>query len=489
MKSETAMFDVLVIGGGVIGCAVARELSRWRLRVLVCERGSDVCVGTSKANSSIVHAGHSAKPGSLMAKYNVLGNALFDRLCSELDVPFRRNGSLTLCFAQEDRPKLDALYADGIANGVPQMRIIERDELMRMEPHINPEVVAALHTGTGGIVCPYELTVALAENAAMNGVEIRCQSAVTGLRPLTGGGWLVQTKQGELRTRLVVNAAGLYADEINNMASSQPLQIIPRRGEYWLMDKACAGLFTATLFQLPGAMGKGVLVTPTVDGSILIGPTAEDIDDKEDLSTTQAGLDQVLNVARRTWPQLPQRSAIANFAGLRAHLSSHDFVIGEAPGAPGFYNAAGIESPGLTAAPAIAEELCRQMVAVLKPQARAEFQPKRVGLRRFRDLTDAERAAAIAHDPAFGRMVCRCEMVTEAEVRDAIRRPVGARTVDGVKRRTRAGMGRCQGGFCLPRVLAILSEELGISPLAVTKDSAESNILVARLNDAEEQNS
>lgn len=481
------MLDVLVIGGGVIGCSVARELSRWQLRVALCERGTDVCVGTTKANSAIVHAGHSAKPGSLMAKYNVRGNALYEQLCADLDVPFRRNGSLTLCFAEADRPKLDVLYMDGITNGVPGMRIIERDEVLRMEPNINPEVVAALHTPTGGIVCPYELTVALAENAAMNGVEFHLEAAVEGLTSIAGGGWLVHTRKGDFRTRTVVNAAGLYADVINNMVSSKQLRITPRRGEYWLIDKAYDSAFTATLFQLPSAMGKGILVTPTVDGTVLLGPTAEDIDDKEDLGTTLPGLDQVLKVASLTWPSLPRRSMIANFAGLRAHLSSHDFVIGEAPDAPGFFNAAGIESPGLTAAPSIAEELSCQIVAALQPSARSDFQPKRPPVQRFREMTDAERAAAIAHDPAFGRIVCRCEMVTEAEVRDAIRRPVGARTVDGVKRRTRAGMGRCQGGFCMPRVLALLSEELGISPLAVTKDGGASTILTARLDGVKEQ--
>lgn len=481
------MLDVLVIGGGVIGCSVARELSRWQLRVALCERGTDVCVGTTKANSAIVHAGHSAKPGSLMAKHNVRGNALYEQLCADLDVPFRRNGSLTLCFADADRPKLDALYMDGITNGVPGMRIIERDEVLRMEPNINPEVVAALHTPTGGIVCPYELTVALAESAAMNGVEFHLEAAVEGLTSIAGGGWLVHTRKGDFRTRTVVNAAGLYADVINNMVSSKQLRITPRRGEYWLIDKAYDSAFTATLFQLPSAMGKGILVTPTVDGTVLLGPTAEDIDDKEDLGTTLPGLDQVLKVASLTWPSLPRRSMIANFAGLRAHLSSHDFVIGEAPDAPGFFNAAGIESPGLTAAPSIAEELSRQIVAALQPSARSDFQPKRPPVQRFREMTDAERAAAIARDPAFGRIVCRCEMVTEAEVRDAIRRPVGARTVDGVKRRTRAGMGRCQGGFCMPRVLALLSEELGISPLAVTKDGGASTILTARLDGVKEQ--
>jgi len=481
------MLDVLVIGGGVVGCAVARELSRWRLRVALCEKGSDVCVGTTKANSAIVHAGHSAKPGSLMAEYNVRGNELYEQLCADLDVPFRRNGSLTLCLAAEDRPKLDELYADGMANGVPDMRIIGHDEVLRMEPNVNPEVVAALHTPTGGIVCPYELTVALAENAAMNGVEFHCEAAVEGLTSIVGGGWIVHTRKGDFRTRTVVNAAGLYADVINNMVSTTLLRITPRRGEYWMVDKAYEGAFTATLFQLPSAMGKGILVTPTVDGTILIGPTADDIDDKDDLSTTLPGLEQVLKVASQTWPGLPRRSMITSFAGLRAHLPSHDFVVGEAPGAPGFYNAAGIESPGLTAAPAIAEALCRQIVAVLKPAARADFQSKRPPVRRFRKMTDDERAAAIALDPAFGKMVCRCEMVTEAEVRDAIRRPVGARSVDGVKRRTRAGMGRCQGGFCMPRVLAILSEELGLSPLAVTKDGGASTILTARLDGVKEQ--
>ena len=476
------MYDIVIIGGGVIGCAVARELKRWRLKVALCERGDDVGTGTSKANSAIIHPGHSAKPGTAMARLNVIGNQLYDQLCRELDVPFQRCGSLTVAFAEEELPALEGVYQDGLANGVPDMRRLDRDELRQREPNLNPEAGAALFAPTGAIVCPYELTAGLAENAAANGVDFRLNTTVTQVKR-NSRGWTVCTDQGDLDCAVVVNAAGLYADVFNNQVSDDVMRIIPRRGEYWMIDKSFAGAFRSTIFQLPGKMGKGVLVSPTVDGTIIVGPTAEDIGDRDDRTTTRAGLEHVYQAASRIWPGLPRKALITTFAGNRAHLARHDFVVGEAPGAPGFFNAAGIESPGLTAAPAIARELAAAIASRLHATGNAEFQPRRQPVRRFRTMTMAERAAAIAENSAFGRIVCRCEQVTEAEIRDCIRRPLGARSVDGVKRRTRAGMGRCQGGFCLPRVVAILSEELGVSPLKITKSGGNSTILTEKLGE------
>ncbi len=474
------MYDVMIIGGGVIGCAVARELARWRLRVGVCERGDDVGTGTSKANSAIIHPGHSAKPGTEMARLNVLGNQLYEQLCRELDVPFQRCGALTVAFSEEELPALHGVYQDGLANGVPDMRLIGRDELRRLEPNLNPDARAALLAPSGAIVCPYELTAGLAENAAANGVDFHLNTTALEIARQDRG-WVVRTDRGDLKATVLVNAAGLYADVFNNQVSSDPMRIIPRRGEYWMIDKSFAGTFHSTIFQLPGKMGKGVLVSPTVDGTIIVGPTAEDIDDPDDCSTTRAGLEQVYLAARRIWPGLPRKALITTFAGNRAHLARHDFVVGEAPGATGFFNAAGIESPGLTAAPAIARELAAAIAGRRHADARDDFQPCRPPVRRFRTMSLAERAAAIAANPAYGQIICRCEQVTEAEIRDCIRRPMGARSVDGVKRRTRAGMGRCQGGFCLPRVVAILSDELGVSPLQITKNGGQSHILTDQL--------
>ena len=477
------MIDVLIIGAGVTGCAIARELSRLRLSVAVYERAEDVCCGTSKANSAIIHSGHSAKPGSNMARLNVEGNAMYTAICEELDVPFKRIGSLNVAFSPEQLPGLDKLMADGKANGVPDMRIIGADELHDMEPNLAPEACGALLASTSGIICPYELTIALAENAAINGVEFHRSTAVKSVSKADGG-WMVELADGSaVRTRAVVNAAGVYSDVFNNMVTENKIQVIPRKGEYWMVDKSYANSFKRTIFQLPGPMGKGILVSPTVDGTIILGPTAQDIDDKDDTDTTSSGLGNVSTTALKIWPTMPRNAFITTFAGIRAHLSSHDFVLGEPEDAPFFFNAAGIESPGLTSAPAIAKELAAQIADRLGAKHKEDYKPGRPQVVRFRELDNAARAALIASNAEFGRIVCRCETVTEAEVRASIRRPVGARSIDGVKRRTRAGMGRCQGGFCMPRVLAILAEELKCSPLEITKCGGKSFILTDKLHD------
>ena len=470
------MVDVLIIGGGVSGCAAARELSRFRLKIVLLEKGPDIASGTSGANSAIVHAGYDTLPGSLKAVLNVRGNAMFDQLSGELDVPFLRNGSLVLCFDRNELPKLEELAARGRENGVPGLEILDGRRLHEMEPHVSPQAAAALYAPTGGIVCPYEFTLALAENALHNDAEFRFGTRVTGLEK-TDGGFLVHTSDGDLQARMVINAAGLYADEINNMVSAHKLHIIPRKGEYCLFDRSAGLLANHTLFQLPTAMGKGVLVTRTVDGNLLVGPSAADQSDKTDVSTTREGIDSILKAAERTIGRLPMKQVITSFAGLRAH-GGEDFVIGEAPDAPGFINIASIESPGLSASPAIAQMVAEMVVSRLHPQANPDFDPVRRGIPRFRDMDNEAREAMIAKDPAWGRIICRCETVTEGEILEAIRRPLGARTIDGIKRRTRAGMGRCQAGFCTPRVVDILSRKLGVPPTRVTKSGGGSNLLV-----------
>lgn len=474
------IYDTIIIGGGVVGCAVARELSRYQADVLLLEKTADICNGQSKANTAIIHGGYDAKPGTRKAYYNVKGNSLFDEVCTELDVPYEWNTSLVVSFNKADDSKIDALLERGKQNGVPNLEIIGHDEILRHEPNINSAATRALLVNNGGIVCPYELTIAFAENAARNGVTFLRETPVDAIRK-DGNEWEVCSGGQIFRTRSVVNCAGLYSDEIHNMVCKDRLTIRPRRGEYYLVDKAYKDAFHAAIFQIPGVMGKGILVARTVDGTILLGPTAEDQDDKSDTRTSAAGLQKALDGASLTWTNIPRKAFITEFSGLRAHCDRDDFVIGEAPDAPGFVDAAGVESPGLTSAPAIGRELAEMIAEYLGAQKKADFDPIRHGIPKFRELSFEERAKLIAENNDYAQIVCRCETVTEAEIREAIRRPIGARTLDGIKRRTRAGMGRCQAGFCSPRVLEILCEELNLRPEEVTKFGGKSQLVTGHL--------
>ena len=469
------MIDVIIIGAGVSGCAAARELSRFRADILVLDKEEDVCCGTSKANSAIVHAGFDAPAGSRMAALNVAGSRMMPALAQELDFAYQQCGSLVVCLSEEDRPALQKLYENGLANGVEGLRIVERGELRALEPNVSDEAVAALWAPTGGIVCPFGLTCAFAENAAKNGVRFQFDTEAQAVRPIAGG-WRVETSRGPLEARCVVNAAGVHADELHNQVSADAMTIVPRRGDYFLLDHAAGDHVRHTVFQLPGKYGKGVLVTPTVHGNLLIGPTATDIDDKEDTATTAAELDEVRAKAGRAVKDLPLRQTITSFAGLRAHELRHEFFIGEA--APGFVDCAGIESPGLSASPAIGREVAALVQNILHLPEDPGFDPHRRGILDPKTLPFEERAALIREQPAYGQIICRCESITEGEILDAIHRAPGARSLDGVKRRTRAGMGRCQAGFCSPRVLEILARELGVPQAAVTKSGGGSQLIV-----------
>lgn len=480
------MYDVIIIGAGVTGCAVARYLSRYQGSALVLERAEDVCCGTSKANSAIIHAGFDAAHGSLMAKMNVQGNRMLPELAKELDFPFRMNGSLVVCMSEEDMPRLRALYENGVKNGVEGLEIVDAQRLHELEPNVSKNAVAALWAPTGGIVCPFNMTIALAENANANGVDFRFNTKVTGF---TRGeeGWTVHTEQGDFQTRYVVNAAGVYADVLHNMVSARKLHITPRRGDYCLLDRQVGGFVSHTVFQLPGKLGKGVLVSPTVHGNIIVGPTAIDIEDRDGTNTTAAGLEELIAKAGISVDNLPIRQTITSFAGLRAHEDHHEFVIGEAEDAPGFVDCAGIESPGLTSTPAIGltvAELLREKLGLRKKE---DFIATRKGLLDPKSLTKEAYQALIRENPAYGQIICRCEQVTEGEIIDAIRRPLGARSLDGVKRRTRAGMGRCQAGFCSPRVLEILARELGVSQAEITKCGGASRLIVGFNKDSLEE--
>lgn len=495
------MYDAIIVGAGISGCAVARELSRYEARICVVEREEDVCCGTSKANSAIVHAGFDAQTGSLMAKLNVEGNALMYQLAEELGFKCDQCGSLVVCVSEETRPGLQALLERGLANGVEGLRIIERDELEAMEPHISDAAVAALWAPTGGIVDPFELTVALAENAATNGVEFRFEEQVQGVMPCDDG-WLVQTSRGELRTRSVINAAGVYADDIHNafvrvadgsadatdgtepgVVRAEPLSIVARKGEYYLLDTTASDYVRHTIFMLPSAMGKGVLVSPTVHGNLIVGPTATDVDDKESTDTTAEGLAEVASKSSLTVKDVPLREVITTFAGLRAHQAAHDFVIGEVSGAPGLFDCAAIESPGLTSAPAIGRMVAGLVAERMGLAERQAWMATREAPIHVADLDIEAWNDLCAEKPAFGRIICRCRRVSEAEIVESIHRVPGARSLDSVKRRTFATAGRCQGGFCSPKIMEILERELGLAPEEVNKCGTGSELVVGRPKD------
>lgn len=476
------MYDIIIIGAGVSGSAAARELSRYNAKICVVEKEEDVCCGTSKANSAIVHAGYDAEAGSLMAKLNVEGSVMMGQLAEDLDFSFRRNGSLVLCMHEEELPNLQALYERGVENGVRELRILSREELKEMEPNVTENAVAALYAPTGGIVCPFGLNIALAENASANGVEFKFNTEVSDIKK-TGEGFELTTNNGVLKTRYVVNAAGVYADKFHNMMSAEKIHITPRRGDYCLLDKTAGDLVDKTVFTLPGKFGKGILVSPTIHGNLLLGPTAVDIDDREGTNTTQDGLNEVLTKAQDSVNNIPLRQAITSFAGLRAHEDHHEFIIKELEDCPGFIDCAGIESPGLSSSPAIG----RMVAEILKEKAQLtekdNFIATRKGILDPKKLSKEERSALIKEKPEYGNIICRCETISEGEILDAIHRPLGAKSLDGVKRRTRAGMGRCQAGFCSPRVMEILSRELGVGMDEITKSGEGSKLIVGTNKD------
>lgn len=474
-------FDTVIVGAGVTGSAIARELSRRQGRFLVLERAGDVCEGTSKANSAIVHAGFDAELGTVKAEMNVKGNEAMGRLAEELDIPFKRVGAYVVCLNEDDMPKLQELYDRGIANGVKGLSILTGDEARQREPNLSDNVYAALFAETSGIICPFELTLGMAESAAKNGVEFRFGVEVGEIEK-DGQGWILHTNQGDIEARTVVNAAGVYADQLHNQVCEEKLHIVARKGEYCLLDKTAGGHVHSTIFQLPGKYGKGVLVSPTVHGNLLVGPTATDVEDKEDTATTAEGLAELQAKSALGVKNVPLRQVITSFMGLRAHEDKDDFTLGEA--ADGFFDAAGIESPGLSSAPAIGAHIAGLVAEKLSLPLNPSFDPIRKGAPRLREMTPEARAAKIKENPAYGNIICRCEEISEGEIVDAIHSTIGARTLDGVKRRTRAGMGRCQSGFCSPRVMELLCRELGLSLDEVRKNGPDSQIVLEKTRGA-----
>lgn len=463
------MKDVIIIGAGVSGCAIARELSRYQLDICVLERESDICEGTSKANSGIVHGGFDAKPGTLKAKLNVLGNSMMDEMSKKLDFEFKRNGSMVVCQNEMGIPALEKLLEQGKENGVKGMKILKREQALELEPNLADGVYAVLHIPSGGIVCPFGMNIAYAENAAQNGVEFKLGTEVQ-LIERVGQDYRIQTNQGVFETKYVINAAGVYADVFHNMVSEQKIHITPRRGDYCLLDKTAGDLVRHTIFQLPTEKGKGVLVTPTIHGNLLLGPTAIDIEDKEATATTAKGLQEVLEKCTKSVKNIPFKQVITSFAGLRAHEEHGEFIIGEVEDAKGFIDVAGIESPGLTSAPAIGIYVRDILAEKMELKEKENFVEERKGIVRFLDLPKEEQNRLLQENQAYGQIVCRCEQITEGEILDAIHRPLGATTLDGVKRRTRAGMGRCQAGFCTPKVMEILARELHLELKGIRKN-------------------
>lgn len=474
------MYDVIIIGAGISGTTIARELSRYELDVLVLEKDNDISNGTTKANTALVHAGYDAKAGTNMAKFNVEGSAIYEALCKELDVPYERVGSLVIGFNEEDKETIKSLYDQGVENGVPEMSILDRDGILELQPNISDEACTALYAKTAAIVGPWELAVALMENAMDNGVELELNTEVLDINK-EDEIFTVNTNKGDYKSKLVINAAGLFADEISHMISKEDFSITPVKGEYFLLDKSVGDMVNMTLFQCPSPDSKGVVVAPTTHGNIIIGPNSDAVDDKTDLTTTYEYLDFVKERSKDTIPSLPFNKSITTFSGLRATSSTGDFVIGETEDVKGFINVAGIKSPGLSAAPAVALHIKEIVLDILDDvEMDKDFNPIRKQQIRFAELSDEEKSELIKKDRKYGHVICRCETITEGEIVDSINRNAGATTVDGVKRRVRAGMGRCQGGFCLPKVIEILARELDKDMTEIVKDSPDSHILTEK---------
>ena len=469
-------YDAVVIGGGVIGSAIIRYLSLYNMKTLLVEKEEDISSGTTKANSGIVHAGYDPEPGTLKAKLNVKGAKMIKEESGKLHFDYKVNGAMVVSFSSNDDYKIDELYERGIKNGVEDMEIISGDEARRLEPNLSENITKCLYLKSSAIVCPFSLTQALSENAYENGAEFKFNTKVETIERIEDG-YRIKTDNGLIITsNAVINAAGVYGDTINNMVSEKKLHITPRRGSYMLFDNETQGMFNSTIFQLPSSKGKGVLVTPTVHGNLMIGPNSVDIPDKDDTSTTAFDLDYISKEALRTSPSIPFRKVITSFSGLRAHEDSGDFIVGEVEDAPGFFNATGIESPGLSSSLSIGEMVARMVADRLGIEKKENPVLERKAAPRPKEMSIDERNELIKSNPSYGRIVCRCEEISEGEIIDAITRPLGARSLDGVKRRVRAGMGRCQGGFCSPKVMELIEKYASIPFEEITKNSKGSNI-------------
>ncbi len=472
------MYDAVIIGAGVVGAMCARTLTQYGLKVCVLEKENDVAMGATRANSAIVHAGFDAKEGSLKAKLNVMGSKMMADVCKELGVKYKNNGSLVIAFNDEEKSILEELVERGTANGVPGLRIVEGMELFDMEPNLSKNVKCALHAPTGAIVCPYDLTVAAIGNAMDNGAELKTNFEVASIEQ-TAEGYVVSNGNENISAKIVINAAGLYSDKIASMIGDTSFKVHPRRGEYILLDKDKEPIVKHTVFRTPSKMGKGILISSTVDGNTLLGPTSVDMEDKEDTETTSEGFDKIISQAKENVTSVPLNKSITSFCGLRAVGSTGDFIITMPQ--KGFVNLAGIESPGLSASPAIAQYVADMLItAGYDLKENDIFNPIRENMHAFREADINAKNEIIKQDSSYGRIICRCEGVTEGEILKAIRTNPRPTDLDGVKRRTRAQMGRCQGGFCMPYITELLAKELGVKCEEVTKSGKGSEVILGR---------
>ncbi|ELC8383256.1 NAD(P)/FAD-dependent oxidoreductase [Clostridium perfringens] len=468
------MRDIIVIGAGVVGCSIARELSKYNLDVLVVEKNSDVSEGISKGNSGIVHAGYNEKIGTLKAKLNIEGNKIFDDLSRDLQFPFKRNGAFILAFSDEDMNILESLKENGEKLGVEGLEILTREEALNIEPNLNKEIVGVLNVKTSGIVSPYEMTIALAENAAENGVEFKLNSKVTNIEKISEGYKVTLNNREVVNGKIIINASGLEGAFLNNLVSMSKREINPVKGEYCLFDKVAGAMINKTLFQVPNKLSKGVLVTPTAEGNLLVGPNAVE---GKTLETSREGIDEILDKSKKSLEELPVARILNTFSGIRPKTKEGDFIIEEVEDAKNFINVIGIDSPGLTAAPAIGVYVVNMIKERLDLVEKKNFKRTREKIVRFAELSLKEKNKLIKEKPAYGHMVCKCEFVTEGEIVEAIHRPIKALTVDAIKRRTRASMGGCQGVGCTLPISKILSRELGIDISDINKNSEGSPVI------------
>ncbi|BAB80115.1 NAD(P)/FAD-dependent oxidoreductase [Clostridium perfringens] len=468
------MRDIIVIGAGVVGCSIARELSKYNLDVLVVEKNSDVSEGISKGNSGIVHAGYNEKIGTLKAKLNIEGNKIFDDLSRDLQFPFKRNGAFILAFSDEEMKTLESLKENGEKLGVEGLEILTREEALNIEPNLNKEIVGVLNVKTSGIVSPYEMTIALAENAAENGVEFKLNSKVTNIEKISEGYKVTLNNKELVSGKIIINASGLEGAFLNNLVSMSKREINPVKGEYCLFDKVAGAMINKTLFQVPSKLSKGVLVTPTAEGNLLVGPNAVE---GKTLETSREGIDEILDKSKKSLEELPVARILNTFSGIRPKTKGGDFIIEEVEDAKNFINVIGIDSPGLTAAPAIGVYVVNMIKERLDLVEKKNFKKTREKIVRFAELSLEEKNRLIKEKPAYGHMVCKCEFVTEGEIVEAIHRPIKALTVDAIKRRTRASMGGCQGVGCTLPISKILSRELGIDISDINKNSEGSPVI------------